>query len=257
MEVPGRTRALADVATAMAGFLAAGMWLMAVSTGMSGLVPFAGLTAGTMVVGSAAISIVRRTHPRTTPADRVTLARVVLVACCAALAVSALLSGGTPGVPFLVAGTLAFLLDAVDGAVARRFGCASPAGEQFDIQTDAALVLVLSCAAAGSLGPWVLAVGLWWYAFRVAGWFRPALRGRLGVSRLRKAIGACQPLAFLLALVPGIPARIGAAVVAMALVTLTASFMRDIMELERSHDRHGGARGYGSWHQRSVRANKG
>jgi phosphatidylglycerophosphate synthase len=236
MEVLAGRRAMMDVAIAMACFLVAGSWLMAASAADSGW-QYAALGAGVAVVGNAAASILLRKPPLTTPADRVTLVRAVLVACCAAMAVPALFSDRPPGVAFVVIGSVAFLLDAVDGAVARRFGCASPAGARLDVQTDAALVLVLSVAAVGSFGTWVLAVGLMWYAFMAAGWLRPALRGTLGLSRIRKVIGAYQPFAFLLALIPGVPAGIGIAAVGLALVTLVASFGRDIVELERSHSR--------------------
>jgi phosphatidylglycerophosphate synthase len=151
------------------------------------------------------------------------------------MAVPALLSGSSPGPSFVVLGGLAFLLDAVDGAVARRTGSSSLAGARLDVQTDAALVLVLSCAAARSLGPWVLAIGLMWYVFVAAGQVRPALRGVLRPSRLRKIIGAYQPFAFLLALTPGVPEGFGTGAVALALLTLVASFGRDVTELERSH----------------------
>jgi phosphatidylglycerophosphate synthase len=227
-------RALTDAAIAMAGFLAAGSWLVAVAFPDSTFLYLA-LAAGVAVVGNADASILMRNPRLTTPADRVTLVRAVLVACCAALSVAALFSGKVPDVPFVVIGCLAFLLDGVDGAVARHFGCASAAGARLDVQTDAALVLVLSCAALGTFGPWVLAIGLMWYAFVAAGRLRPALRGAVKASRLRKVIGAYQPFALLLALTPGVPAGVGVAAVALALVTLVASFGRDIVQLERGH----------------------
>jgi phosphatidylglycerophosphate synthase len=138
-------------------------------------------------------------------------------------------------VPVVVLGAAAFVLDAVDGAVARRFACESPAGGRLDVQTDAALVLVLSCAAVPILGPWVLAIGLMWYAFVAAGWFRPELKRTLPVKRLRKVIGAYQPCALLLALTPGVPGGISTAAVVLALVALVASFGRDVVELEHGH----------------------
>jgi phosphatidylglycerophosphate synthase len=135
--------------------------------------------------------------------------------------------------PVVVLGAAAFLLDAVDGAVARRFACVSPAGGRLDVQIDAALVLVLSCAAAPVVGPWVLAIGLMWYAFVAAGWIRPELKRMLPVKRLRKVIGAYQPFALLLALTPGVPGGIGMAAVVLALAALVASFGRDVVELEQ------------------------
>lgn len=238
MESTAGRSAFTDAAAAMAGFLAAGGWLVAVPL-RDFSVPYLALAAGIAVVGSADASILRRKPRFTTPADRVTLLRAVLVACCATMAVPVLL-GSPPGPSFVVLGGLAFLLDAVDGAVARRTGSSSQAGARLDVQTDAALVLVLSCAAVRSLGPWVLAVGLMWYAFVAAGRIRPALRGVLRPNRLRKVIGAYQAFALLLALTPGVPEGLGTGAVALALLTLAASFGRDVLELERTHRRPAG-----------------
>ncbi|WP_395401056.1 CDP-alcohol phosphatidyltransferase family protein [Arthrobacter sp. UC242_113] len=223
-----------DVAVAMAGFLVSGSWFLA-AAGAEAAYFLTAMGAGLAVVGNAAASVLGRKPRLTTAADRVTLIRAVLVACCAAVTVPTLFGGTGPGVPALVLGAAAFLLDAVDGAVARRFACESPAGGRLDVQTDAALVLVLSCAAVPIVGPWVLAIGLMWYAFVAAGWFRPQLKRTLPVKRVRKVIGAYQPCALLLALTPGVPGGIGATAVVLALVALLASFGRDVVELERGH----------------------
>ncbi len=118
MESSAGRSAFTDAAVAMAGFLAAGGWLVAVPL-RDVAVPHLALAAGIAVVGSADASILRRKPLFTTPADRVTLLRAVLLACCATMAVPALLGGSPPGHSFVVLGGLAFLLDAVDGAVAR------------------------------------------------------------------------------------------------------------------------------------------
>lgn len=234
MQVLLGRRALVDVVVAMAAFLASGSWIL--TTAGAGAAYFlSAIAAGLAVVGNAAASILNRKPLLTTAADRVTLLRAVLVACCAAATVPALFGGVGPGMPVVAVGAAAFLLDAVDGAVARRFACVSPAGGRLDVQTDAALVLVLSCAAVPIVGPWVLAIGLMWYAFVTVGWFRPELKRMLPVKKLRKVIGAFQPFALLLALTPGVPGGIGMAAVALALVALVASFGRDVVELEQSH----------------------
>ncbi|MFP3461736.1 CDP-alcohol phosphatidyltransferase family protein [Arthrobacter globiformis] len=227
-------RAVVDVAVATAGFLVSGGWILtSAGAGVSYFV--AAMAAGLAVVGNAAASVLNRRPRLTTAADRVTLLRAVLVACCAAATVPALFGGVGPGTPVVVLGAAAFLLDAVDGAVARRLACVSPAGGRLDVQTDAALVLVLSCAAVPIVGPWVLAIGLMWYAFVAAGWFRPELKRTLPVKRLRKVIGAFQPAALLLAVTPGVPVGVGMSAVVLALVALVASFGRDVVELEQSH----------------------
>ncbi|RAM37948.1 CDP-alcohol phosphatidyltransferase family protein [Arthrobacter globiformis] len=234
MQVLLARRALVDVAVAMAGFLVSGSWILNVA-GAEVTYFLAAMGAGLAVLGNAAASVLSRKPLLTTAADRITLIRAVLVSCCAAIVIPALFGGTGPGVPVVVLGAAAFLLDAVDGAVARRFACESPAGGRLDVQTDAALVLVLSCAAVPIVGPWVLAVGLMWYAFVAAGWFRPELKRTLPVKRLRKVIGAYQPCALLLALTPGVPGGITTAAVVLALVALLASFGRDVVELEQGH----------------------
>ncbi|MFE5835705.1 CDP-alcohol phosphatidyltransferase family protein [Arthrobacter sp. NPDC056493] len=218
----------------MAGFLVSGGWILTVA-GAGATYFLAAIAAGLAVMGNAAASILNRKPRLTTAADRVTLTRAVLVACCAAATVPAMFGGTGPGMQVVVLGAAAFLLDAVDGAVARRFACVSPAGGRLDVQTDAALVLVLACAAVPITGPWVLSIGLMWYAFVAAGWFRPQLKRTLPIKRLRKVIGAFQPFALLLALTPGVPGGISMAAVFLALVALVASFGRDVVELEQSH----------------------
>ena len=169
------------------------------------------------------------------PADRVTLLRAVLIAVCALLVIPPLATGRHPGLLPVVLGGIAFLLDAVDGAVARRTGTESEAGAHFDTATDAALVLVLSVATVGVVGPWTLAIGAMYYVVAAVGLFRPHLRAPLPPSRSRKLIGAFQPLALLLALVPGIPPALTAASPAVALPLLLFSFGRDVAALERRH----------------------
>ena len=234
MQVLLGRRAVVDVGVAMAAFLASGSWILT-ATRSDGAFFLAAIGAGFAVLGNAAASIFNRKPRLTTAADRVTLVRAVLVACCAAATVPALFSGHVAGMPVVMLGAAAFVLDAVDGAVARRLACASPAGGRLDVQTDAALVLVLACAAVPLVGPWVLAIGLMWYAFVAAGWFRPALKRTLPVKRLRKVIGAFQPFALLLALTPGIPVGTGVAAAALELVALVASFGRDVVDLEQRH----------------------
>ncbi len=84
-----------------------------------------------------------RNVERLGPADRVTLTRALLVG-----AVTALIADGfTRSVPVTVIVTIAsvaLVLDAVDGKVARRTRTASSFGGRFDMEVDAFLILVLS-----------------------------------------------------------------------------------------------------------------
>lgn len=216
--------AVADVSVAAVAYLGA----VAVVAGPS--LPIGGgallaVGAGAAVLTGAGANLLGRAVPSCTPADRVTLARAALVACCAALTAS--------GLPLLAVGTAAFALDAVDGPVARRTGTASADGARLDTATDAALTLVLACAVAGSLGVWALGSGLLYYVFQAAGRVRPPLRVPLPPSAARKVIGALQPAALLFALVPGIPGAAATAAVAAALGLLVLSFGRDVVVLER------------------------
>jgi phosphatidylglycerophosphate synthase len=223
--------AMPDAVATLAAYALPALWLSSLSA--SGpVLQMAGLCAGAVVTAAAVGSVLRRIPRFSTPADRVTLLRAVLVALCAVVAVPELFTGRSS---FLVPalGGVAFLLDGLDGAVARRTGTASPAGARFDAATDAALVLVLSIAAAAVAGPWTLAIGGMYYVFTAAAFFRPHLREPLPPSVSRKAIGAFQPLALLVALLPGIPWA--AAFPAVALALLTYSFTRDVVQLEIRH----------------------
>lgn len=224
-------RALPDAVATFAAYGAAALWL--VSLGPAGwALQLAGLAAGAVVAGAAVGSILRRVPRFLTPADRVTLLRAILVALCAVLAVPQLFIGPRTDLLLPALGGVAFLLDGLDGAVARRTGTSSAEGARFDGATDAALVLVLSLAAAPVAGAWTIAIGAMYYLFLAAGFFRPHLRGTLPASASRKAIGAFQPFALLVALLPGVAPAAATLVPALALAMLTFSFTRDVIQLE-------------------------
>lgn len=230
----GARRAAADAIGAVVVYLVAGIWLGTEGAPDPALW-YLSVAAGAGVIVRAAGSVLRRVPRFSTPADRVTLGRAVVVACCATVTVGALFAGtGSSGLIVLL-GSTAFLLDAADGRVARLTGSATAEGARLDSDTDAALVLVLSCAAAGLFGPWPLGIGLVYYAFLAAGRYRPSLRGPLPSSTVRKVIGAAQPAALLVALLPGVPHWLGALVLGPALGLLVYSFGRDVVELERLH----------------------
>ena len=67
--------------------------------------------------------------------------------------------------------TVVAVLDGIDGWLARRTGMASDFGARFDMETDAALIMVLALLAwqFGKAGVWVLASGLLRYALRRRG----------------------------------------------------------------------------------------
>ena len=96
-------------------------------------------------------------------------------------------SSGRRSVAALVGlAVVALVLDGVDGWVARRTGTVSALGARFDMEVDAFLILVLSVYVAGSVGPWVLAIGAARYAFWAAG----AAGAVAARGRCRRATGA-------------------------------------------------------------------
>lgn len=86
------------------------------------------------------------------------LALVLLAACALSDAPDRVVGG-------LVLGT--FLLDGVDGWLARRLGTSSEFGAHFDMETDALFVVVVTQALwqRGSLGPWILTSGWLRYVY--------------------------------------------------------------------------------------------
>jgi len=135
----------------------------------------------------------------------------------------------------------ALALDAVDGWVARRTNSASELGARFDMEVDAFLLLVLSVFVAQTLGVWVLAIGLMRYAFVVAGWMLPWLRGQLPFRYWRKVVTAVQGIALTVAATGWLPG-VDVVLVAIALALLVESFGRDVIWLAvRARSRDVGA----------------
>lgn len=170
------------------------------------------------------------------PAGLVTLLRATLTGGVLALVVDGLATGATPGWTLVGLAAVALALDAVDGQVARRTGTATPLGARFDMEADAVLLMVLSVQAALLLGPWVLAIGLMRYAFLVASWVVPWLRGTLSPRFSAKVVAALQGIVLVVA-VSGVLAPVGATVlVAASLGLLIWSFGHDVRRLWRAAD---------------------
>ena len=204
----------------------------------------AGLLSGWGVVAILAAARQRAAAGRLGPADRVTLVRALLVA-----GVAALVAGASPPdrsvVALVLVSTIALVLDAVDGWVARHTATCSPLGARFDGEVDAYLILWLSVAVAQALGPWVLAIGLVRYAFLVAGWVVPWLAAPLPPRYWRKVVAAVQGIVLTVAVSGLLPKVAGMVVVAAALVLLAESFGHDVLWLYR--------RGVGARTRRVVR----
>lgn len=177
------------------------------------------------------------------PAGRITLARAGLV-----FAVAPLGWVGAPHGPaalwwVVTVGTVALLLDGVDGWAARKTGTSTAFGARFDMELDAFLILALSILVwrQGRAGAWVVAMGGLRYLFVGAGWVWPWLRGDLPPRLRRKVICVLQGVALLVALGPVIPGPVAWWVLAVALALLVGSFAADVIWLRRrSRDGSGG-----------------
>ncbi len=195
----------------------------------------AAVGVGLIIPTLAARSVLRRRPRTSTAADRVTLLRGIMAGCCATLVVLGLL-GDTPlpSWPLFLLALASYLLDGVDGWVARRTSTATLAGGRLDMETDAAFLVVLSVAAVPTIGVWVIAIGAMRYLYWAAAWWRPALRGQLAFSHFRRITAGIQGGVLVGALIPVVPPIVTAVAAALALALLTVSFGKDVVTLERS-----------------------
>jgi phosphatidylglycerophosphate synthase len=165
-------------------------------------------------------------------ANALTLGRLLGVSWIAGLTAS--IADATGTVLVIAIGTACLVVDGVDGKVARARGEAAPFGARFDMETDAAMLLVLSAAVAlhGFAGWWVLAIGLMRYAYWATSFRVAPLRIPLPSSYARRVVAAVQGVALLLSLALGVaalpPVWLPAAVAGTALAALTWSFGRDV-----------------------------
>jgi phosphatidylglycerophosphate synthase len=195
------------------------------------------------VVMLIALSLIGRSHPfaHFGPANQITTLRALL---------TSLVAGGIgePATPTIQAalvsiGTLAALLDGVDGWMARRSRMESPFGARFDMEVDALLILALSILAwqHDKAGWWVLVSGLLRYAFVAAGWQWPWLGQPLPGSRRRQSICVVQIVSLLIVVSPIVTRPASSVLAAAALAVLSLSFLVDILWLwRRVHGAPGG-----------------
>ncbi len=217
---------------------------LAAAGGVGLLLPLPAFGAGLGYLGGAALILAYWTRRRFGAANLVTLARVVGTSWVIGLTLQAALGQLSPtGVVVMIAvGSTCWILDGVDGHVARARGETSVFGARFDMETDAALNLALSVAVAvlGVAGWWVLAIGGLRYAYVAASRLAPtrlqeALRSPLPFRYSRKVIAVVQGVALLVSLtlaVTGVSATLpllAPALLAVALGALCWSFGRDVV----------------------------
>ncbi|MFG2093491.1 CDP-alcohol phosphatidyltransferase family protein [Streptomyces sp. NPDC048612] len=197
---------------------------------VAGLGTVGWLTGGVFAVatwGVLTVALRRSWSPSFGMANRVTLARTILVGGVTALVADSF-ARPAPVAVLVVLAAVALVLDAVDGQVARRTGTVTPLGARFDMEVDAFLILVLCVFLVVPLGAWVLCIGLMRYVFVAASWFLPWLGGALPHSMARKTVAALQGVVLVLAGSGVLPPTAAATAVGGALALLVWSFGRDV-----------------------------
>ncbi|GED23754.1 CDP-alcohol phosphatidyltransferase family protein [Halomonas halmophila] len=171
-------------------------------------------------------------------ANRVTLLRGAMITALAGMALAPLFRQASLGEtlwPLSLLALIALLLDGVDGWIARRTRSLTRFGARFDMELDALLMLLLCIALIthDKAGAWVLALGGMRYTFLVAGKRWTWLQAPLPDSLRRKTICVVQVGALILSCTPFTPATLATPLLAIALILLSGSFLRDIHWLYR------------------------
>ena len=182
------------------------------------------------VLFAAVVRVAGAHHPfaRFGPANHVTTIRAMLAALAAGLVGYPV----SPAVLWSVIGVTALMavLDGLDGWLARFTRMASGYGARFDMETDAAFILVLSALVwqHEKAGAWVLCCGLMRYAFVAAGWMFPWLAAPLRATLRGRIVALGQLLGLGMTLAPGVPWPASAAVAGVTLAVLAWSFAIDV-----------------------------
>jgi phosphatidylglycerophosphate synthase len=166
-------------------------------------------------------------------ANRITWARVTITAILAGCVFDVAQFNETAWWIITFSACFALILDGMDGFFARRLKESSKFGARFDMETDAALILVLTALVwqSGKMGPWVLIIGAMRYVFVAAGWLFPRLTAPLPPSLRRKLVCALQVFGLLLCVAPIVTPNLAVIIAAVALTALTLSFARDVISL--------------------------
>lgn len=229
----GSAAAGADAVGVLAA-AALGSWGLSALCAASPAVTALSVVSSLVIPGAAAWTMLRR-RERITSADRVTLVRVALTGVLtAALVLTIVDELPSRTWTVLIAAAVATSLDAVDGWVARHTGTSTEAGARFDVEADAAALLVLSALLAMTVGWWVLLIGLMRYLFLAVSLIRPVWQRPSTYSRFRKAVAAFQATALVVGLAPVVPVALAASLAVAALGLLLISFGRDVFALERA-----------------------
>jgi phosphatidylglycerophosphate synthase len=222
----------------IATFAALAVVLLAVAavTGRALTGTLLGTTVG--VAGFAALALVagiglhrHYPHDRLGACNAVTLFRAALIS-----GVGAVLVDPAQGWALAVTAAVALALDGVDGKLARASGLVSDFGARFDMEVDSvfALLLALIVWTSGTVGPWVLVLGVMRYVWVAAGWVLPWLNGPLPDHVMRRKTVCVIQIAALVALVSPALAGVTAVITAaLASAALLWSFGADFVWLWR------------------------
>ena len=170
-------------------------------------------------------------------ADFVTLARAALTAGIAALVVQ---SWSTPVARGLVVtlAAVALVTDLLDGRLARRRGEVTRFGAVLDMETDAFLILVLSCYVVPLVGVWVLLIGLARYLLLLATAVWPWLSAPSPPRRWAKVVAAVQGVVLTVVAADVLPRAVSTILALAALALLAESFTHQVLVLRRTRSEH-------------------
>jgi phosphatidylglycerophosphate synthase len=175
-------------------------------------------------------------HDRLGSCNLVTLFRGALVGAIAGLLVAPMPGTLTEAAAWGVVGVAAvsLALDGVDGRLARSSGLVSDFGARFDMEVDSvfALVLALMVWLSGTVGAWVLVLGVMRYLYVVAGWVLPWLNGPLPEQVMRrKTVCVIQIGALIVLNAPIVTGLTAVVLAAVASALLVWSFAVDVVWL--------------------------
>ncbi len=165
-------------------------------------------------------------HPAIGFCNAVTLLRLMFVSAL----IAGLVTQSVGPWPVFGVAAVALALDGVDGWLARREGYVSDFGATFDMEVDAVLALVLAFHAyfGGSVGAYVIILGLPRYLFLIAQFPLPWLKADLPPRFSRKVVCVLQISALIAVLLPVIQTPFSDAIVVFAAAAVIWSFWLDV-----------------------------
>lgn len=220
-------------AQAALGFAASAIAAALVVSGLGGAAMARAAAVPLVLAAIAGPSLGKHPFPSLGPANLLTLARGALIGACAGVVEERY------AWVLVFANGAAFMLDWLDGRVARASGMASPFGARLDMELDAIAILVMSLQVwwLGRAGAWVVLSGALRYAFVAAAYALPWMDRPLFPAPRRAWVCGVQVTCLIGAIVPWPVPGLAAATALFGLVALIGSFGADTAWLVRHrHD---------------------